>query len=112
MRTVIYKGSDIELKVSPMLNGDVIDFSEVTDFKVSLYQKKDDILAELLLSDLIPYGSPQVGFIAPFLASSFNNCLDGALFAQVEFSINDTNYTDPRKYVLSDIFVGDLKSKA
>ncbi len=111
-KTIIFKGQDLQINCSPTIGGAQIDYSEVTDFVVSIYQRKDDVLASMSIAELIPKGSPQDGFTAPFLASSIDNVPEGSLYAQIEISIYDPNYTDPRIYVLSDIYLGELKDKA
>jgi hypothetical protein len=111
---IIYKGSDEVINITITdADGLAIPISDLTECIVSVYQTREDIIQQWLLSDtsLIVVNSASGIVQANLDRDNTTEIPLRRLFMEVVAEITDTNFeTNTQRMIVSDIVLADLKN--
>lgn len=112
--TTIIKGTDHKSTFVLFRDGQPIDLNEANEIEVKVYQKKDDILASYKLTDSDVVITEAVGGVCECYINreSLVYVPNGKLFIEIVVDLNDVNFANSYRMIMSDILVGELKEQA
>ena len=111
---IIYKGSDEVINVTITdADGVAIPISDLSEVVVSVYQTKEEIIQQWLLSEgSLLVVNDSAGIVQANL--ELDNTIEiplKRLFMEVVVEISDTNFeTNTQRMIVSDIVLADLKN--